>query len=254
MKAKGKLISIITISFNNKEGLKKTIESVLPIKDNDIEFLVIDGGSTDGTKELLNNYSENIDFLVSEKDYGISDAFNKGVFNSNGKWLFFLNSGDTFSTKTSITKIKTDLFANQHKFLCFYKVELSNGKATMPTKEMIEKKGIDYIVNKAEIPHQGTFISKHLFTKYGMFSTSLKVRMDYDFFLRIRKESSNFIFIDNIIANYEVGGISNQVENFDKFIMEGIISKIQNKVKLNLKDLYYIFYFLFLRRKKYAFA
>jgi len=254
MKTMDKLISIITIAFNNHKGLAKTIESVLAIKDDDIEFLVIDGGSTDGTKELLQSYSDKIDVIVSEKDFGISDAFNKGVNKSTGKWLFFLNSGDTFSTKTAIRKIKADLIINEEQYLCFYKVKLSNSKSTMPTSIMIDNKGVEYIINNAEIPHQGAFISKQLFNKYGLFSTTLKIRMDYDFFLRVRHESLKFTFIDNIIANYELGGISNQRDHFEKFITEGIVSKIQNKAKLNFKDLYHILYFLYLRRKKYAFT
>jgi glycosyltransferase involved in cell wall biosynthesis len=247
-----KLISVITISYNNYTGLSKTIESVLALKDNDIEYIVIDGGSNDGTIELLNSYRDKIDVIISEKDYGISDAFNKGVKFSKGKWLFFLNSGDTFSSNIILLNLKSDLIRNQDKYLCFYKVELSNGESTMPNNRLIEKKGIEYIINRAEIPHQGAFISNKLFVKYGMFNTALKVRMDYDFFLRVRSESNKFVFIDDIVAIYEIGGISNQVEYIDRFLIEGVVSKMQNKVKLSVIDFYYILYFFILRKNKYG--
>ncbi len=252
MANKTKLISVITISYNNCTGLSKTINSVLALKDSDIEYLVIDGGSQDGTIELLNSYRDSIDVIISEKDYGISDAFNKGVKFSKGKWLFFLNSGDIFSSNTRIINLKSDLIRNQDKYLCFYKVKLSNGESTMPNKKLIESKGVDYIIKNAEIPHQGAFISNELFLKYGLFNTALKVRMDYDFFLRVRSELNNFIFIDDIVAIYEVGGISNQVENIDRFLIEGVVSKIQNKVKLSFIDFYYILYFFILRKNKYG--
>lgn len=247
-----KLISIITICFNNKSGLISTINSVLALKDSDIEFLVIDGGSTDGTRELLYSYDDKIDVIISEKDFGISDAFNKGVKFSKGKWLLFLNSGDIFSSNTRILNLKSDLIRNQDKYLCFYKVKLSNGESTMPNKKLIESKGIDYIINNAEIPHQGAFISNKLFLKYGLFNTALNVRMDYDFFLRVRSESNKFVFINEIVAIYEVGGISNQVENIDRFLIEGVVSKMQNKVKLSFIDFYYILYFFILRKNKYG--
>jgi len=101
-------LSIITVNHNRAEGLRKTIESVVNQTDSEHEYLIIDGGSTDGSLEVINNYSNRISYFISEKDHGIYDAMNKGIIKSKGEWIFFLNSGDTFN-KTNILK---SAFAN----------------------------------------------------------------------------------------------------------------------------------------------
>ena len=88
--------SIITVNYNNKEGLRKTIESVVRQTYRDFEFIVIDGGSTDGSTDILKEYDEQINYWVSEKDSGIYNAMNKGIKKSIGDYLIFMNSGDCF--------------------------------------------------------------------------------------------------------------------------------------------------------------
>ena len=87
-------LSVITINFNNKEGLAKTIVSVVGQTTRDFEWIIIDGGSTDGSMELIENNSEYISYYVSEPDKGIYNAMNKGIMASHGEYLLFLNSGD----------------------------------------------------------------------------------------------------------------------------------------------------------------
>ena len=88
--------SIITVNYNNREGLKRTIESVIHQTFRDFEFIVIDGGSTDSSAEVLKAYDEHISYWVSEKDNGIYDAMNKGIRKATGDYLNFMNSGDCF--------------------------------------------------------------------------------------------------------------------------------------------------------------
>ena len=90
-------VVIITVNFNHKEGLKNTIVSVINQKSfNDYEFIVIDGGSSDGSKDIIEKYARHIDYWVSEKDEGIYNGMNKGIRVAKGDYLIFMNSGDTF--------------------------------------------------------------------------------------------------------------------------------------------------------------
>ena len=99
-------ISIITINYNDKVGLKKTIESVINQTWRDFEFIVIDGGSTDGGKEILEQNSDKIDYWVSESDNGIFNAMNKGIKVATGDYLLFLNSGDWFYSSNVISDVE----------------------------------------------------------------------------------------------------------------------------------------------------
>ena len=90
-------LSIITINYNNREGLRKTIESVVNQTYRNFEYIIIDGGSTDGSVEVVKEYADRISYWVSEPDNGIYNAMNKGVLAANGKYIQFLNSGDTRS-------------------------------------------------------------------------------------------------------------------------------------------------------------
>ena len=98
-------ITIITIVFNNREGFIKTLNSVVSQTYKNKEYLVIDGGSTDGTLDVIKHNSNFIDYWVSEKDRGIYDAMNKGLAKANGEWVIFMNSGDVFSESDVLSKI-----------------------------------------------------------------------------------------------------------------------------------------------------
>ena len=100
-------LSIITINYNNKNGLQKTIDSVISQTFKDFEWIIIDGGSTDGSKELIEKYSQHITYWVSEPDKGIYNAMNKGIKVAKGEYLFFLNSGDYLVQPNTINQIFT---------------------------------------------------------------------------------------------------------------------------------------------------
>ena len=105
--------SIITVSYNAKEDLEKSIKSVSNQTFKNYEYLVIDGNSTDGTKELLRKYDKEINYWVSEKDNGIYNAMNKGARVAKGDYLYFLNAGDTFSDKNSLEGVSREIDNNQ---------------------------------------------------------------------------------------------------------------------------------------------
>ena len=102
-------ISIITVVFNNKVGLEATIQSVINQTYNDIEYIIIDGGSEDGTKEILEQYSSNINYWVSENDNGIYHAMNKGAAKASGSYLLFLNAADVLADNKVIEKVVDEI-------------------------------------------------------------------------------------------------------------------------------------------------
>ena len=103
-------LSIITINFNNCEGLQKTIESVVSQSFKDFEWIVIDGGSTDGSRELLEQYADHITYWVSELDKGVYNAMNKGIKVAKGEYVNFMNSGDVYASAS----ILEDVFSTSH--------------------------------------------------------------------------------------------------------------------------------------------
>jgi glycosyltransferase involved in cell wall biosynthesis len=102
------MISIITIVFNNIIGIKKTLVSISNIKDKNFEFIIIDGGSNDGTQEIILKYNDIVSHFITEKDKGIYDAMNKGMQRAKGEYILFLNAGDTFASATTLKNLLHD--------------------------------------------------------------------------------------------------------------------------------------------------
>lgn len=158
-------LSIITVNLNNQEGLNKTIESVIVQDFSDFEFIIIDGGSIDGSREIIEHYSDKINFWTSEPDSGVYQAMNKGIANAKGKYLLFLNSGDFLADQFVLKKVfsienTADILAGKCNIT-------KNGKVvhiTNPPEEIT----FGYLYNKG-LNHQSTFIKKSLFDKYGLY-------------------------------------------------------------------------------------
>ena len=109
---KKNIISIVTVTYNSVHNIEETILSVINQTYQNIEYIIIDGGSVDGTMNIVKKYKNSIDYIVSEKDNGIYDAMNKGIQIASGKWINFLNSGDTFYNKKVIENISFKNYEN----------------------------------------------------------------------------------------------------------------------------------------------
>ncbi|MGI8835885.1 MAG: glycosyltransferase family 2 protein [Pyrinomonadaceae bacterium] len=195
-----KLFSIIIPTFNPGPKIEKTISSVLSQDDNLFEFLVVDGGSTDDTLDLLAKYEGKIK-VVSEKDDGVYDAMNKGIELSTGKYLYFIGAGDSLRTAI-LAKLQTIL--PQEEFTFIY------GNVYMVDKGVIYDGEFDKAkLKKRNICHQSIFYERKLFEVMGGFETRFRVLADHAFNLkcfwnpRIQRK-----YIAYLIANYEGGGMS----------------------------------------------
>lgn len=229
------LISIITVVYNRVGSIENTIKSVLQQDYDLMEYIVIDGASTDGTLDILQKYSEQI-VLVSEKDRGISDAFNKGIKIASGELIFFLNAGDCF-VNSSIIRRTVQIWSNNQTDILFYRVVVGE-KTYIPTSE--KKEDQRKIWESGQIPHQGTFVRKKIFEEVGNFNVFIKIRMDFDFFARCIRNNCTYQYIPDIIVRYEVGGTSMQTENAKRFYIEGIAIKLMYQMKIKCEDFVYL--------------
>ena len=198
-------LSIITVNLNNREGLRKTAESVVSQTYKDYEWIVIDGGSTDGSKELIEQYAEHISYWVSEPDKGIHNAMNKGILKAQGEYCFFLNSGDYLIDWNVLNKVFAISFSEDvvHGNVLF---DFGNHKEVRNTPETIT---LRTFVEKT-INHSGcAFIRHSAFEKWGLYDENLKIVSDWKWFLRaLGLENATDRYIDVTISVFDCSGIS----------------------------------------------
>jgi glycosyltransferase involved in cell wall biosynthesis len=223
-------ISIITVVFNAAEMLEETIKSVLAQMYDNWEFIIVDGGSTDGTIDILKRYQLPKILWKSEPDKGIYDAMNKGIIRASGEWIYFLGADDTFIDSNVLEKI----FLNKS-----YEADFIYGNVF--DKRLKRNYDGEFDQNKLlqkNICHQGIFFNKSLFITIGNYNTNYRLLSDWDFNLRcfsnakVKKE-----YLDVVVANYSEGGAS--AENNDILFFREVLfpQRLQNIKKRGLKSL-----------------
>lgn len=192
--------SIITINFNNREGLKFTIESVKNQTFKDFEFIIIDGGSTDGSVEVIKQHANYLTYWVSEKDNGVYHAMNKGVTQAHGDYLIFMNSGDCFHSSDILTEVAD----YQEDIICG---KVLKGNSTKPSGH--NKPTITLVdLMRRSLPHQAMFIKRELMSKHP-YDENYKIMSDWKFCIEaIIFDNCSFRNSDIIVADYDISGIS----------------------------------------------
>lgn len=248
-------LSIITINYNNKQGLEETINSVIAQNFSDYEYIIIDGGSNDGSKDVILKYSDKISYWVSEPDRGIYHAMNKGIQKANGEYLHFLNSGDVYYNSSVLKSI----FNNRT-----YNTGIIRGIQIIKNKEgNVEwhnhgnKRITFYDLYWHTIQHQSTFISKNLFKKYGLYDENYKIISDWLFFAQLILNDEKTEFVNIPVVLFDTSGISTiNVElsreekstAMRKLLPESIIldyerlDQLENEIKPIYHDPIYNFY------------
>jgi glycosyltransferase involved in cell wall biosynthesis len=200
-----KKLSIITINFNDVNGLIKTIESVVNQSFTDYEFIIIDGGSSDGSAELLKKYSAKITYSVSELDGGIYFAQNKGILAAKGEYCLFLNSGDYLKDNNVLENVFKSL-PTEDIIAC--DMVFNYGEKKFITKSQPDSLSFFYLMNSS-LWHPVTFIKRSLFDSCGFYNTNFKIAADYDFFLNatiIKNASYKHLAI--LVSVFDTTGIS----------------------------------------------
>ncbi|AWK03012.1 glycosyltransferase [Flavobacterium crocinum] len=205
--SKTPLLTIITVSYNAVATIEQTILSVVNQYFEDYEYLIIDGGSTDGTVDIIKKYQDKITYWVSEPDKGIYAAMNKGAAISRGKWLCFMNSGDTFYNTSTLE----DLFSKSNILDEDCDVIYGNtNKVYRNYSKIIKPAEIGQIANHLPFCHQSSFVSTEVFKKYN-FNLQYKIVADDHLFYSLYKDGHRFCYIDQVISNYEaMEGVSSR--------------------------------------------
>lgn len=199
-------ISVITISYNSEKTIEKTIQSVIQQDYENLEYIIIDGKSKDGTVDVIKKYEDKIAYWVSEKDNGISDAFNKGIAAATGEIIGIVNSDDQYLP--GALKAIADCYDP--------KVDVYRGAILIHD----DIKNIEYTYQpsmkfgmlpiKVNVCHLPTFITKKAYEKYGNYSTDFKLAMDLDLLRRFYRTGAKFKKVDKVLGRFNVGGVSTQ--------------------------------------------
>jgi glycosyltransferase involved in cell wall biosynthesis len=196
------LVSIITIVFNGEKHLEQTIKSVLEQTYTNIEYILIDGGSTDNSINIIKKYSDRLAYWISEKDNGISDAFNKGIAKATGDIIGLINADDWYE-KDCIENI---IFCLQDNDVAYGNLRLWRNEKP----EVIFTGNHNYLLKEMTVNHPTVFVKRNCYFQYGMFDLQYKYAMDYDLLLRLYKSGCSFIYTPVVLANMRWNGASDQ--------------------------------------------
>lgn len=199
------LMSIITVCLNSRSTIERTIQSVLAQKQDGVEYIIIDGGSSDGTQEIVRRYGCEIDVFVSEPDKGISDGFNKGISLAHGEIIGLVNSDDSL------------LPGALHKVLEFFHdfpdAEVVHGDMLIYSRNQLVKRLTParrwwYPWRLVLFNHPATFVRKTVYNAHGLFSLRYRIAMDIDIFLRWRTAGVRIAYLPEALVAMHYGGLS----------------------------------------------
>ena len=193
--------SVVTVCYNESSLIAETCESIVSQKYKNFEWIVIDGGSTDGTLQVLKEYEGSIDCLVSEQDSGIYNAMNKGAALATGDYLIFMNGGDSFANADVLDVVAEcpsgDIIVGQLEFAS--ESDVRTFPLQLPAGYLL----------RHMLPHQATFFHRAIFERFGYFDESFIIAGDYEFFVRIIvKNKASYHYIPKVLAVFSGGGIS----------------------------------------------
>ncbi|WP_182303005.1 glycosyltransferase family 2 protein [Cohnella cholangitidis] len=202
------VITIITAVFNGEQTIESTLKSVARQTYPNIEYIIVDGGSTDRTMEIVERYESSIAKMISEKDSGVYDAFNKGVRAATGDFVYFLNADDYLYNETTIERIAATInespeinaiYGNILRVEPVFGIEQVYGR---------EFNANDFIQGYMP-PHQALFVKREMFNRYGHFDLNYRSSSDFDFISKLYlNEKERMIYIDETIAVFRLGGLS----------------------------------------------
>lgn len=214
-------ISIITINYNNKAGLQKTMDSVLNQSTKPFEFILIDGNSNDGSKDLISSHASQLTYWVTEPDRGIYHAMNKGILQANGDYLLFLNSGDSLVDTGVLEKINSEIDGSRD----IYYGDILFEQATKTRKIVFPDQLSFSFFFTDNLSHQATFIKKSLFDRFFYYNEDFKIVSDWEFMIyAICKENVSYKHINQLVTLYDGSGYSSNTANYATVYAERAVS------------------------------
>lgn len=219
-------VTIVTVVFNGRDIIEETIKSVISQTYKNIEYIIIDGGSTDGTTKIIEKYKNKIDCFISEPDNGIYDAMNKAIGLANGEWINFMNAGDTFASNDVLSKIFEEYDVSDYDFMYGEHYWYDNRK-----KYLVQTRPLELMWQRICFSHQSLF-SRTALMKEKSYDLTYKIVCDYENYFSRYMEGKKFLKIEFPIAVFLAGGFSDI--NFLERTKERykVVSKYDNSFKV----------------------
>lgn len=210
-------LSIITVNYNDASGLERTIQSVISQTFRDFEFIIIDGGSTDGSVDVIKKYEKHIDYWISEPDGGIYPGMNKGLCQAKGEYVNFMNGGDCFHTPDVLEKI----------FSIDTDADIITGAHTGSPHPNVGQNGVTmYDLYTGAIDHQASFIRREIALKHP-YDERYRIVSDWKFFIQaLIFDNCSFYYTDTIVVNVDVNGISNTQIALDRQERQSVLKEL----------------------------
>lgn len=225
-------VTVITVTYNCKNDIEETIQSVLNQDYENLEYIVIDGSSKDGTIDVIEKYHNRISVFISEPDKGIYDAMNKGLRLATGKWINFMNAGDTFNNKHVVSDIFHDISKISNRKVIYGKtLSVKNDGTTKET--FTDFKDLPGVIDWYQpYVHQSVFYNIEDKSDC-MYDLRYRICADYDVACRYWKKYGlgHYLFKDIVISRYKsFDGVSSNPSNFEKLKKESLLIKIRNRM------------------------
>lgn len=223
-------LSIITINFNNRDGLQRTINSVLSQSFKDFEWIVIDGGSTDGSRNLLEIYKKYFSYWCSEPDKGVYNAQNKGISVAKGEYMSFMNSGDEFYDKD----ILKNVFMNEPKADILYGDWVHRYSNSEKIQYAPHEMSLIYIFTD-NICHQAMFIRSSLLRQKG-YDENMKIFSDWKRWREAVLARNTFQYVPHVICKFDAGGISGTPSQQNAYERQLLYDAIPKEFKSSVNE------------------
>lgn len=242
-------ISVVTVCFNAAKSIERTIQSVMSQQDANVEYVVVDGASTDGTMAIVNKYANRISKIVSEKDGGIFDAMNKGIGLATGEIVYFLNADDSFADDRVLADVGRAFEEDTSRTFVYGNVILEDepgGRLSFPARAFKKRSVSEFLHNS--FCHQAVFVRRSLFSHLGIFDKAYKYSADYEWIIRAFKRNGgrDFYFLERNIAFYSCLGRSNQHVR----VTRKEVNRMQRKHFASLEYAWYFFRYVWVRGLK----
>jgi glycosyltransferase involved in cell wall biosynthesis len=230
-------VTIITVTFNSERTVENTIRSVLSQKYKDKEYIIIDGGSTDSTVNIINKFRKKINKIVVEKDQGVYDAINKGINLSKGSIISILHSDDIYKNAFVLSDVVKKFNYNQKNSIVIGDTSYLQKKFFF-LKRYYSSSFFNHWMMRLGYspPHPSTFIRKNVYTKYGMYNNKYKIAGDFEFFLRVLfNKRLSYILVKKCYVLMRPGGVSDRgMKSYFKTSLEILRALRENRVYSNI--------------------
>ena len=228
------LITVITVVFNGENCLEETILNIIGQTYHNIEYIIIDGGSTDGTLDIIRRYENQIDYWISEDDKGIYDAMNKGIMAATGKWINFMNAGDYFYKDTAVADVVNDLEKSGEYTYYYGNHEVRYFEDSL--RRIVDVAPCDDDLWRGLFfSHQTAFVTAEACKLYK-FDVSIKLASDFDFFVKLQADRLKTKKINKTISSISASGVSDTQRDavFREYILILLKYKEISKIKIYL--------------------